>query len=249
MGASHINMKCKLCEKDKKLIKAHIIPKAFFRALRVGDKPAPLVDVSPSADADVKRSPIGVYDMDLVCSGCESLFGDWDAYGQSVILNIDERVELKNDGKIVADIVKNYDYDKLKLFFISLLWRASASQEKYYSQVELGLFENICKEMLLANNPGTDDEFSVVIARYPNPAGSVIIEPQRAKWNGINWYLFYLSGHIAYIKVDKRNALEPMAGLMLKRDKFLFIAHKDIYKSPEAELIAKAMKKVNERSK
>jgi hypothetical protein len=54
-------MKCKLCGVDKKLVKAHIIPEAFFKPLRSG-KNAPLL-IRPGDY--VKRAPIGVYDKTI----------------------------------------------------------------------------------------------------------------------------------------------------------------------------------------
>jgi hypothetical protein len=113
-------MNCKFCKKDKKLIKAHVVPEAFFRELKSGKKSPVLVDDSPNTFP--KRSPIGVYDKNLVCIDCESLFGNWDNYGQSFILNVDEREKLNKNGSVIADVVKDIDYDKLKLFFISILW-------------------------------------------------------------------------------------------------------------------------------
>lgn len=236
-------MNCKFCKEEKKLVKAHIVPEAFFRELWSGEKSPVLVDDSPNTYP--KKSPIGVYDKNLVCNDCETLFSDWDGYGQLFILDIDSRERLEKNGSVIADIVKDFDYDKLKLFFISILWRASASTSDFYSKINLGPYEEKCKKMIMDKNSGDENEFSVNIARYPDPAGKVIVEPHPERWDGINYCRFYLAGHIATIKVDKRKSVNHMKGLMLKRDKPLFIPHKDIYKSIEAELMLKVMNKVS----
>ena len=47
---------CLYCARDKSLIKAHVIPEAFFRRLRVGEKSPLLI----RQNDHVKRSPISV---------------------------------------------------------------------------------------------------------------------------------------------------------------------------------------------
>ena len=77
-------MLCRLCFSAKKLVKAHVIPEAFFRVLRNGSE-SPLI-VSGSAKFYPKRSPIGVYDQYILCEECEKKFGVVDDYGIKVFL-------------------------------------------------------------------------------------------------------------------------------------------------------------------
>src|SRR3954470_151131 len=74
-------MLCRLCEQQKKLIKAHIIPEGFFRRLREGNK-APLL---VSERDYVKRSPIGIYDSGILCANCDGIFALWDDYAQQIL--------------------------------------------------------------------------------------------------------------------------------------------------------------------
>ena len=114
-------MKCKFCGKNIKLIKAHIIPEGFFRLLRFGDKPPELH--SNKEGVYPKKSPIGVYDKGILCSECDNAIGIWDNYAQDLLLNsFSESCALfQGDVKLGYKIDK-YDYEKLKLFFLSVLW-------------------------------------------------------------------------------------------------------------------------------
>ena len=75
---------CKLCSLKRKLVKAHAIPEAFFRELRV-DGETPLL-VSGVEGMFPKKAPIGVYDEGILCEACEPTFGVIDDYGIDVLL-------------------------------------------------------------------------------------------------------------------------------------------------------------------
>ena len=48
----------------------------------------------------------------------------------------------------IGYIVDNFEYSKLKLFFISMVWRASVSSHKYFNRISLGEFEDIACRIL-----------------------------------------------------------------------------------------------------
>jgi len=75
---------CRLCEKEGKLVKAHVIPEAFFRVLREDGNSPQLLTSTP--DHLPKRSPIGVYDESILCEVCESKFDRFDDYGIQTLL-------------------------------------------------------------------------------------------------------------------------------------------------------------------
>jgi hypothetical protein len=62
-------MICKGCGKDKKLVKSHIIPAAFFRDLTDGEDDLNLVSGDQIGIA--KRSRTGIYDKSILCKDCE----------------------------------------------------------------------------------------------------------------------------------------------------------------------------------
>jgi hypothetical protein len=64
---------CKLCGADTRLVKAHIIPEAFYRDIK-DQRDAPLRMLGTDADEYVRRSQTGEYDGEIVCRDCEDLF-------------------------------------------------------------------------------------------------------------------------------------------------------------------------------
>jgi hypothetical protein len=77
-------MVCRWCNTKQRLIKAHIIPEGFFRA--VGHGPEPLEVLSNTPGARPKRAPIGVYDKSILCRPCDNTFSPWDKHAQDVLL-------------------------------------------------------------------------------------------------------------------------------------------------------------------
>jgi hypothetical protein len=80
-----------------------------------------------------KKTPVGVYDTKLVCRICEDKFGDWINYAQQLLQD-----EPLNGKKLFVGLqligyeLPKFNYAKLKLFFVSLLWRASESSHPFY---------------------------------------------------------------------------------------------------------------------
>jgi len=229
-------MTCRFCGEDRKLIKAHIIPAGFFRILRHGQIPPQML--TTNENEYTKRMPIGVYDKNILCEICEPLFGVWDNYAQQLLgLEPKGSSPIINQGEIYGYEIQKYNYELLKLFFISLLWRASLSKHIFYSKVNLGLFEHIAKRFIEHNDPGTPEDFSVTLAKFDHPIGKTILDPHPEKPEGINYYRFYFGSYIAYIKVDKRNTTGLHIDFMMKPGKPLQIIRRNLHQSKELPLI------------
>ena len=233
-------MKCKLCGLEKKLVKAHIIPEAFFRPLR-SEKKAPLL-IRPGDY--VKRAPIGVYDKTILCEDCEATFGVWDNYGQSLLIQNFKNAQPFIEGDIVYGyIYDSYDYDKLKLFFISVLWRASVSNLEFFNTVSLNVFEDYAKDLILNKNPGSADDFSVMLARFDELDGQrIILNPQPTRIQSINYFVFYLTGFVAHIKVDKRKITGVQRKFIMSPGQALPVVRRPFDESQERKLLVKVTK-------
>lgn len=225
---------------EKKLIKAHIIPESLFEPLVAG--PLPLEIRTNTPGKYTKKAPIGIYDSTIVCEECERLFSPWDDYAQSILLKkYPDEAYVFYKGQKLALKLETIDYAKLKLFFISLLWRASVSKQEFFARVNIGPFEIVLRELLLSKAPGEPENFAVTISKFEDPLGTIILDPHRDRFDGINYIRFYLAGYIAYIKVDNRRSLKTLGGLKLSAEQPLFIILRDFKKSKELSLIQKIL--------
>jgi len=229
-------MICRYCGENQKLIDAHIIPKAFFRRLR-GGKDSPRLLTNKKGHFP-KRAPIGVYDPTILCECCEPLFGQWDGYAQQLLGDDSKSFSpIRMGAQVVGYEIEEFRYELLKLFFISLLWRASVSTHPFYSRISLGPYETIASNLLHGRDPGSKDFFAVTLARFDHPLGKTIFDPHPEKWAGVNYCRFYLGSYVAYIKVDKRKPPEPLSHFVMAPGQPLRIIVRTIERSPELLLI------------
>jgi hypothetical protein len=229
-------MLCKLCGKEKKLVRAHVIPKSLWKPL-FHDEQTPQTN-SATPIFNEKKPSVGVYDTGILCAQCESIFSPWDDYAQKLLLSkpTEEQYIIKNGQKIAyVEIV--IDYAKLKLFFISLLWKAAVSNHYFFSRVNIGSFEPQLRRMILKGDPGEPDTFAVLIAKYEERVGPIVLNPQAEKWGEINYYRFYVAGYMVYIKVDRRPTPNVMGGLVLNPEKPLIVSLRTLRTSKDFKVI------------
>ena len=228
-------MNCKLCGKDKKLVRAHIIPKSLWKPL-FDEQPPQIHSSVPTVDN--KKSPVGVYDTGIVCAQCENIFSPWDDYAQKLLLaDPSEKNYLMENGQRIAYVETSIDYAKLKLFFISLLWKAAVSNHYFFSRVNVGSFEPQLRRMILKGDPGDPDTFSIMVAKCEDSLAPIILNPYPERWLDINFYRFYLAGYMAYIKVDRRPAPDFMGELALNPAKPLIIILRALRTSKDVKVM------------
>lgn len=231
-------MKCKFCGNESTLINAHVIPAGFFRRIRQGKEP--LEVITNSAGEYTKKSQIGEYDKTIVCSNCESIWQEWDNYAQQLLAEepLNGRARYYNNRKICY-VVDNYEYSKLKLFFISIAWRASVSSRKFFRRVSLGQFEDIAKQHIMNGNPGDSEDFSVVVSKFNHPLAKGTLDPHMYQNSGMNYIRFYLAGYMADMKVDHKPTPNQLSQITMAENRPLYIICRDFTKSKELDLIKK----------
>ena len=141
------NTICKFCGKEKKLIKAHIIPRNFYLA-RKNDKYLCI----NSKTGEYTYQQQGGYDSNILCGDCDNnILGEFDKEGYRVLFgdfNKYQYVQIHPKYKIYQLDNSNFDYAKLRKFFISILWRASISQLEEWSNINLGGYERKAFDIL-----------------------------------------------------------------------------------------------------
>ena len=202
---------CRLCDAEKVLCKSHIIPKAIFRDAMSDDLNRGLNMYTEQRVETGKMA--GEYEY-LLCRDCEEIVGRYDDYGIKFLRrSVGERLTMLNGETIPDDIdlLSEVDLEKLRLFIISVLWRASVSSREFYSNVELGPHEIIAKRIIKKELVLTKDSFPFFISRYSGPsvAGKVIINPVPTRINGLLFYNLNMKGFNVAVKVDQRNLLYP----------------------------------------
>lgn len=106
-----------------------------------------------------------------------------------------------------------------------------------YKRISLGPFEDQLRTMILNEDPGDSQEFAIVLARFEDVEITAMLDPHPEKFDGISFCRFYLSGFVAYIKVDKRPAPSFLTDLHLQEDRPLIVLARSLQNSPDGRVM------------
>ena len=228
-------MKCKLTLKEGVGIKAHIIPRCFYEIDYTDKIPLKIIN-SSNEKVYPQRSHVGIYDSDIVTKDGEAILQLLDDYACNLLIkNISSAKPVFDNEALQID---NYDYRKLKLFFLSILWRASVSRHQFFKKISLGPHKEEIRSALLKNDAGDSDFYSVTLFMFDKPTNGVpILSPERRKLNGINYYKFYLSHFLVLVKVDSKPQEEPWRSTCMENGKPLYILTREFLSSKERGLM------------
>jgi hypothetical protein len=216
---------CCLCLENKKLIKAHVVPRWAFMYLYPeipdGDN-RPLILVGKGKKTLTR--PIGPYDSEILCGECDNFLGDYDNYGKKILL--DAEFEPRSSE---AYLIKNVNFEKLRIFILSVVWRAAISDREEFERVSIGPYENRLREVLLnCKNKITDPnmyKYSFIVGKFEegelpeNVVNKNVQIPHTQKISGINTAVIYIPrGLKIFIKLDKRDFTGPL-GLLANYQK------------------------------
>jgi hypothetical protein len=213
--------RCRKCGLQKTLVKAHAIPRSFFKKLRGADKH------SIQVDFDAKRLmsfwQAGVYDDAILCHECEASFSDLDRYGFEILgcLRLDKPI-LDERRRERAYRIEPCDTQRLKRFVLGVLWRASVSSAPFYEYCELGsAYESAFLQRIFSSDPLPAEDFTTTICRFDQTRlgdyKGVLFPPMRSRSikERVNTQVLYLPDIRISVKVDQRpfRALEPNVAL------------------------------------
>ena len=214
-------MNCRFCNREQpKFAKAHIIPRSFYKAVRGTGKYSVLIQASKTEiKQDAKQA--GIYDHNILCEECEGRFNKFDDHGFRVFTGVFRKRELyrDHDGIPCAYLLPNARYDLLKLFVLSLYWRASVSNLPFFSNVSLEHHEAHIRDMIEAQDPGEVDEYSFFCIHLPNAKyRNIILPPTPRKLDGMNCVQLHLPNLYIMLKVDTRPFSEPFSSFIIRRE-------------------------------
>ena len=235
-------MICKGCNKDKKLVRAHIIPESFFRDLRANENTLKLV--SNVKGIHTKKAPIGIYDPEILCRECEDRFQKSDDYAAKTLIDCSTHEELKQYGRKVGYRINGVNNDLLKIFVISVLWRASISKQTFFKEVNLCALEEKAKKLIWDQSSGNKHDFSFVLAKFDDTGtiSKTMLDPHQERWFGKRYYRFYIGGYILYVKADSQVTPEEWAHFIPCDDTLIIVSRGNIENSKEYPVLVSGVK-------
>src|SRR5680860_1538013 len=237
--------KCCLCLQERKLVKAHIIPEFMYSGMKAEDGKNIFFEITYDLDTDKsrpRRVQTGEFDKNILCEDCDNriIGANYEKYAQNSMYGKDIDLELapicknyqnSNDGAKYS-ICKNIDYGKMKLFLLSILWRASITNRKMFRDVDLGgKHEERLRILLYENIIPNETEYPIVMTsfmRTENSLKNLIGQPKRFRYkNGINGYVFLINSiqFMFYVNSTNHKLPEYITRTMLKQCGEMTVLH------------------------
>lgn len=209
-------MICKFCLNSRKLSQSHIIPEFIF-AECYNDKHR-FIELYDVSKGSVRRAQTG-YKERLLCAECEGRMNEWEKHARRLFVDplpphIPNSVLIREHSRL--------EYSKLKLFFLSILWRASVSSLPVFRHVALGPHEEAIRLMLESKDPGQSSAYPVLVFTLKFEGvhfRDFIVEPTPARFKGGRFYRFVLRGYVVFIYVASGNIRLPLPSQILDPDR------------------------------
>lgn len=217
--------RCRLTGHEGKLVRSHLLPKSVTRAPDPGE---PRVD-GYAAARPVKRFD-SWYDPTLVTRAGEDILSDyddwaikelrrlqliWSAWGDLESLPAQD-VEWPQGSSLGLRHLECIDVRKLRLFFLSLLWRAaSTSLEGFKVAIASDKVEAL-RQMIVAGNPKPTSMFPVALIQLSTKGPWHNAGPRvESLADGTTFFRFYFDGLIAHIYDDVTDDFVANAGALI----------------------------------
>lgn len=179
---------CKLCRSEQNLCKAHIFPDFFYRTMY--DEKHRIFGINPDRFSKERKYSTfftGEYDDNILCQVCDGeIIGTYEKYAREALfgglLNNVKVTHYKDENEKTYVILENIDYEKFKLFLLSMIYKMSISHRPNYKKFTIGDHEQVVRKMIYEGDPGEQHSYPIIIASFmdkfrPNP--DIIAAPIR----------------------------------------------------------------------
>ena len=217
--SSHQRDNCALCMRREPLRNSHIIPEFLYKPL-YEDNIHRYNTFGLEGTPDAGFEQMGEREK-LLCARCEQRFSDYERYaavfyrGAIKAFSNSERPELLfekslkftrrgNDGMPTAEVVpallsvQGINYEQLKLFLLSLIWRMGVSNLHFFREVDLGVHhESQIRTMLLNNDPGEPNIYPCklrLITIQTRLLTDCQLQPRKERYEGKTFYRLFSTG-------------------------------------------------------
>jgi hypothetical protein len=244
---------CRLCLQHRPLRISHIIPNAYFKAMK-RQANGKLVAFSDHPDIATEMSQDS-WSEELLCGDCEGRVGKWETPMIDKLRKVGKMFGTNPDQEIVVPI----DYNVLRCFLLSIVWRASVSSLIQYRPAKLDweLQEDLRISLLKAQAPDSS-VLPNVIRKMVDPRGVYSVDafetfalsprPFSRHLEGIR---FLLGGYmIDFITSKVTNKVRDLVGFIHEKPT-LRLKAKSFMTIPEFVLASRAVlqKEANGQSK
>lgn len=172
-------MTCRLCQRESVLSRSHVLPDFFrdhggslYPTGKTGAKQPFTQPLHTDPGRRFVRKQHGFWESKqglvepLLCGNCEQRFCALENYAKKFFYGKSHPIRLQLPPPSEQFSFVATDYKKMKLFQLSLLWRASEARGEFFNAVTLtDRHRETLRTMLLVDDPGRDFQYPCTMGR------------------------------------------------------------------------------------
>jgi hypothetical protein len=184
--------KCRLCLREGNLSNSHVIPEFLY--LPMYDEKHRLLQIPADSSRSLVWQQKGLREH-MLCALCENQLSRYEDYANHLLNGGPLPVTTTENTEFHA-VCENVDYRMFKLFQMSILWRAGVAASDFFRQVVLDSHGERLRAMLLADDPGQDQEYgcAMMALRQGDQILDMVRSPQRVEIGGNTCFRFIMGG-------------------------------------------------------
>ena len=219
---------CKLCQKPANLKNSHIIPEFCYGPIYDKKHRFKIVGNVPSTRRTNLQKGLREH---LLCGACEQKIGDWETYVSRVYRGVDE-VSGSRTGDTA--VLQGLQYAPMKLFLLSLLWRAGVSTLPVFQETNLREHEPILRKMLAEADPGPPELYGCHIYSVTLRGCRVgaLYGPQPCYINDVLAFRMLVRGFLLIYFLCAEPSHSEITSRFLTRTGCLIMEEKEIHQIP-----------------
>jgi len=234
-------MQCALCLEDRKLCNSHIVPEFIFKRLKEEEGCFYVFRSSTNRFKSFGKT----FSEKLLCSQCETLFSKWEGYAKQFFAD-----EIPLSGYARGDhfVLSGADYPRMKLFFMSLLWRFSVSTNPWMKGCSIGPHSERLRKHLLESDPLEPWRYgctltAVMVDRVHVP--DLIAPPSAVRVDGHRCIRLVVGGYLLAYFVSGHMPSETHQKVVMQADGRFILSRHDMFEMPFLAEIAAAAARHN----
>ncbi len=206
-------MNCALCLQPHELQRSHVIPEFLYKTLYDDKHRLQVLSVIPEKDNSIEQKGLR---EPLLCKNCESRMSLWERHA-SLVLQGGVELKYRREGDMV--FASGIDYEKFRLFQLSILWRAGVAKQQFFEKVQLGPHAENLRKQLLSGDPGSPNRYGCFMfgVRLNGAAFTqVIVQPGKLRLLDQPAYRFVFGGFMWAYLVSSQEAPAPFNQALLR---------------------------------
>ena len=229
--------RCALCLEVRPLRLSHIYPEWIYKPLYDEKHRLEVLSVVPDGRNELKQK--GMRER-LLCDACEQKISVWEGYAHALFVQPTKPLEAERHGSLLR--IGGLDYPKLKLFELSILWRACVSTLPFFAKCQLGPHAEVIRQQLAGADPGHPDRYGALmyglkVGELPETL-QVIAEPRPVRSHGIRAYNLTFGGFLWVFHVAKTDPPIDLRQCFLREDGTRFISVRNALEMRNLQLFA-----------